>query len=146
VKSVREWCDPDTWTGVVRMKEGALPDLDAWHRDFRNFVGESLKIRGVEVTVVGIVVEVDGKRALRIEDGKTLRLAPLDRKVQWDPKRKAELQATPEECEAYRRLMARIAPKSRRSAKVKVTGPLKAPASKGEETTLTVRTFADVEP
>jgi hypothetical protein len=146
VKSVREWCDPDTWTGVVQMKEGTLPDLEAWDRDFRDFVGESLKIRGVEVTVVGSVVEVDGKPALRIEGGKTLRLAPLDRKVQWDPKRKAEQQATPEEREAHRRLIARIAPKPGRSAKVNVTGPLKAPASKGEETTLTVRTFADVEP
>jgi hypothetical protein len=146
VKSVREWCDPDDWTAEVWMKEGALPDLDAWEAEFRDFVGESLKIRGVEATVVGTLVEVDGKPALRIEGGKTLRLAPLDRKVQWDPKRKAEQQATPEEREAHRRLIARLAPGRDRSAMVKVTGPLKPPASKGEETTLMVRAYIEVEP
>jgi hypothetical protein len=128
------------------MKEGALPDLGAWEAKFREYVGEALEIRGVEVTVVGTLVEVDGKPALRIEGGQTLRLAPLEHKVQWDPKRKAEQQATPEEREAHRRLIARPVPKPGRSAKVKVTGPLKAPASKGEATTLTVRAFAEVEP
>lgn len=128
------------------MKEGTLPDLEAWDAKFREYVGEALKIRGVEVTVVGTLVEVYGKPALRIEGGKTLELAPVEHKVQWDPKRKAEQQATPEEREAHQRLIARPAPKPGRSARVKVTGPLKAPASKGKETTLTVREFAEVEP
>ncbi len=128
------------------MKEGALPDLEAWDAKFRECVGEALKLRGVEVTVVGNLVEVDGKPALRIEGGQTLRLAPLEHKVQWDPKRKDEQQATAEEREAHRRLVARIVLKPARSAKVKVTGPLKASASKGEESILSVRTFAAVEP
>jgi hypothetical protein len=146
VKSVQDWCEPQDWTAEVRMKAGALPDLDAWDRAFRDFVGESLKIRGVEVTVVGIVVEVDGKPALRIEGGKTVRLAPLGRKVQWDPTRKAEQQATPEEREAHRRLVARPAPERGRPSRVKVTGPLKRSASKGEEAIVAVRKFADAEP
>ena len=128
------------------MKKGALPDLDAWDRAFRDFVGESLKIRGVEVTVVGTVVEVGAKPALRLEDGKTLVLVPLGRKVQWDPKRNVEQQATPEERDAHRRLISRHASKEGGPPRVKVTGPFKSPASKGEEPTLMVRTFADAKP
>jgi hypothetical protein len=128
------------------MKEGALPDLDAWDRAFREFVGESLKIRGVELTVVGTVVEVGGKPALHLEDGKTLVLVPLGRKVQWDPKRNVEQQATPEERDAHRRLISRHSSKRGGSIWVKVTGPFKSAASKGEEPTLMVRTFADAKP
>jgi hypothetical protein len=146
VSSVREWCEPDDWTAEVRMKEGARPDLDAWDRAFRDFVGESLKIRGVELTVVGTVVEVGGKPALHLEDGKTLVLVPLGRKVQWDPKRNVEQQATPEERDAHRRLISRHSSKRGGSIWVKVTGPFKSAASKGEEPTLMVRTFADAKP
>jgi hypothetical protein len=146
VNSVREWCEPDDWTAEVRMKEGALPDLDAWDRAFRDFVGESLKIRGVELTVVGTVVEVGGKPALRLEDGKTLVLIPLGRKVQWDPKRNVEQQATPDERDAHRRLISRHSSKQGGPPRVKVTGPFESPVSKGEEPTLMVRTFADAKP
>ena len=127
MKSVREWCDPDARTAEVRLKRGALPDLDAWDKDFRGFVGESMAIRGVEVTVSGILVEVDGKKALRIEDGTTLKLAPLEHKAEWDPKRKTEKRAIAEEREAHRRLVNGPAPKRGRSTKVKVTGPTKRP-------------------
>jgi hypothetical protein len=146
VKSVREWCDPDAWTAEVQLKKGALPDLDAWDKDFRGFVGESMTIRGVEVTVIGTLVEVDSKPNLRIEGGKTLKLAPLEHKVEWDPKRKTEQQATTEEREAHRRLINSSAPKRGRSTKIKVTGPLKRSTSKGEPPTLTVRAFAAVKP
>jgi hypothetical protein len=97
------------------------------------------------VTVVGTLLEVDRKPALRLEGGKTLRLAPLEHKVQWDPKRKAEQQATTEERDAHRRLINCPAPEGGRSTKIKVTGPLKRPKSKGEPLILTIRTFVVVE-
>jgi hypothetical protein len=100
----------------------------------------------VEVTLIGILVEIDGKAALRIEGAKTLELAPLEHKVQWDPTRKAEQEATPEEREAHRRLIARPGPGRMRSAKVKVAGPFKSPTTEGERPTLTVRTFVFTEP
>ena len=128
------------------MKEGTLPDLEMWDKNFRDFVGEAMAIRGVEVTVIGTIVEIDSKPTLRIEGGKTLWLAPLEHKVEWDPKRKAEQEATTEEREAHRRLINSSASEQRRPTKVKVTGPLKRPQLKGERPTLTVRTFAVVKP
>ena len=142
MKTVQDWCDPDNWTAEVQLKECALPDLEVWERNFRDFVGESIAIRGVEVTVVGTVVEVAGKPALRIEGGKTLRLTPLEHKVQWDPKRKAEQNATTEEREAHSRLINHAKLQPGRLARVSITGPLKRANSNGEGPTLTVRTFA----
>jgi hypothetical protein len=138
VKSVGERACGTTWTGELRTHGGRLPDLTAWVRAFREEVGSAFTIRGVEAIVVGRLVEDGGHVAVEVTGtGEVLRLAPLTRKVQWDPERKREQAIAPEEQEAHRRLLATWDRAGRTPANVRITGPLGA----GKRPTLEVREF-----
>jgi hypothetical protein len=101
----------------------------------------------VEVTVVGVLVEVAGRPCLRMVEGdRTLPLARLEHKVQWDPKQKREQPATAEERESYQRLVDHLARENKPLTKVRITGPLKPPDRRGGSPILSVRTFAQLEP
>ncbi len=132
----------ETWTGTVRTRDGGLPNPAAWSREFKDIVGGTFGFRGVEITVEGDLIEVEGRVALKVPGSRTpLRLTPLSRKVQWDPERKCEQAATDLERTAYRRLVDR----ARESVpgptrRIRIVGPLDdtAPA---EQPILGVRDF-----
>ena len=130
VQSVDTRPSLETWTGTIRTKDGALPDPAAWSRRFKDIVGGTFGFRGVEVTVEGDLIEDEGRLALKVPgSGPLLRLAPLGRKVQWDPERKCEQAATDAEKTAYRRLADRAKKASPgRSPRVRIIGPLEGAA------------------
>ncbi len=130
VKSVDTRPSLETWTGTIRTKDGALPDPEAWSREFHAIVGGTFGFRGVEVTVEGDLIDDKGQLALKVSgSGAMLRLAPLGRKVQWDPEKKCEQAATDAEKTAYRRLADRAKEASpSRSPRVRIIGPLEGAA------------------
>src|SRR5258708_6832283 len=90
------------------MKDGRLPDLKAWKRDFPTYVGELFTFVGVEATIDGVLVNVEGEPALKISGSDVvLRLKPLEQKVQWDPERGRPQPATVDEKGAHKHLVAR---------------------------------------
>lgn len=133
----------ETWTGTIRTKNGELPDLKAWTLGFRESVGDAFALRGVEVTVEGTLVAEDGGHlALRLSgSGPALRLKPLCRKIQWEPKRDREQPATEEERNAYRTLTEAEKASPGQNARVRITGPLEE-SPEGGPPVLSVRLFA----
>jgi hypothetical protein len=96
-------------------------------------------VRGVEATIDGELVSLDGKPALKIAGtGEVLRLAPLHRMVQWDTARKREQVPTEKERSAYSKLCAQRRETGR---SIRVVGPLVA-TSTGQLPVLEVRQFA----
>lgn len=141
MKSVSERACGKTWTGEVRTKEGRLPNLAAWSRTFRAEVGNAFTIRGVEATITGRLVENGGHSAIEVAGtGEVVLLAPLKRKVQWDPEQKREQLASTEEQEAHRRLLARWDRSDRQPVDIRITGPI-VQVKDGGRLTLEVRDF-----
>jgi hypothetical protein len=141
VKRVGQKADPKTWTGIVHMKDGRLPDLKAWHRDFPTLVGDLFTLVGVEATIDGVLVEVKGEPALKVSGSDVvLRLQPLKQKIQMDPEARCPQPATASEKEAHQRLLARWAKFSGAPPRVRIVGPLLENAQGGLPI-LTVREF-----
>lgn len=137
MKSVSERPDPRAWTCQIQTKDGRLLSQEALSRCVQE-VGEPFSVRGVEVRVQGRLVEEEGRLLLRLsKTGETLRLAPLRRKVQWDPATKRDHPPTESERRAFQTLSARW--KVRRSPDVQIVGPLR--EENGELLTLEVRQF-----
>ncbi|MFO0968643.1 MAG: hypothetical protein U0793_24055 [Gemmataceae bacterium] len=107
------------------MKDGRLPDLKAWNRDFPRFVGELFTLVGVEGTIDGVLVEVKGEPALKVSGSDVvLRLQPLKQKVHWDPERGRPQPATAAEKTAHHDLVVRWAKHSGPPPSVRIIGPL----------------------
>jgi len=137
VKSVSERADAHTWTCRVQTSDGRLPDMKALARCIRE-VGEPFSVRGVEATVDGLLIEEEGRLTLwATGTGEKLRLAPLRRKVQWDPRAKRDYPPTQRERNAFKNLVAQWKGSSRL---IRIIGPL-AEAGEGEPLTLEVREF-----
>jgi galactose oxidase len=136
VHTVSEKASAETWTCEVRFRDDRVPDLLAFER-YLEESGNGATLRGVEATFEGWLKEEEGDLWLLRPEGERLRLAPLARKVQWDPKPGRERPMTPGERDAYARLRSgwRSA-----SAAAEVTGPLR-PGGPGEAYVLEVRAF-----
>jgi hypothetical protein len=145
VESVDREPSLETWTGTLRTKDGIVPDPAAWSREFKDIVGGTFGFRGVEVIVEGDLKEDQGHLTLKVPGSSTLiRLAPLGRKIQWDPERKCEQAPTDAERTAYRRLADRVKETSTsngRSSRIRIIGPLEG-AVPGEQPMLAVRDFS----
>jgi hypothetical protein len=136
--------EPDTRTDTceVRMRENWMPDPGMFARNFTNMhIG--VDVRGVEVAVHGFVERLGTNLVLRLPGLETaMYLAPLTRKVQWDPKRKHPQPATRAERKAFARLEARF---TGRQLPMRVVGPLISVATpNNRHLVLEVRTFESV--
>lgn len=141
VESIGEQPSISTQTCEARMKDGRLPDLEALSRLVQG-LGIGARLRGVEATVEGELVEERGDLVFRLaRTGQPLRLAPLGRVVQWNFKNRRPARAARSEREAYRRLVGRVGPRARR---VRITGPL-VPQDDRTSPVLEVRRY-DLEP
>ncbi|MDQ3802366.1 MAG: DUF1929 domain-containing protein [Acidobacteriota bacterium] len=79
--------DADDSTAEVFLKDERLPALDRWGEQFRSFVNGTYELRGVEVTLRGVIEELDGELFLAASGLRpSVHLAPLaaEDKVQWD--------------------------------------------------------------
>ena len=141
VKTVSERCDPENWTGTIELREGVLPDLGDWSRDFQSVVRRTFALRGVEVTVEGDVSRAEGRPVFHLSQGGLIRLAPLEGKIQWDSDHKRERSATADERTAHARLSALLAKSKAPLTQVRITGLLEAATRRGGPPTLHVREF-----
>jgi hypothetical protein len=126
-----QYVDPipaaDNATATVFLEDERLPTLDRWEEQFRRMVNSSYVLRGVEVSVEGIIEAPDGELFLigsgRRPSVQLVPLAPAD-KIQWDHRTGAPKPPKSEEADAYERLAADSGNLAN-TQRVRVTGPLK---------------------
>jgi len=117
----------DDSTAEVFLKDESLPALDRWDERFRSIVDGRYVLRGLEVTLQGVIEERDGQLFLAASGPRPrVLLGPLAAadKIQWN--RAAGVPKPLEEAEAL--AYERLAAASRDLAdgqQVSVTGPLK---------------------
>jgi hypothetical protein len=130
----------DNSTAEVFLEDDRLPNLDLWEDQFKAIVNGTYELRGVEVTLRGIIEERDGVLFLAPTGRRPgVTLAPLtpDVKIQWNHTNRNRRPLQPDEAVAYQKLAATFdqLPSDQRMT---VTGPLE---QAGEEYRLHVRQF-----
>jgi len=127
VDLVNPIANADDSTAEVFLKDESLPALDRWDERFRSIVDGRYVLRGLEVTLQGVIEERDGQLFLTASGPRPrVLLGPLAAadKIQWN--RAAGVPKPLEEAEAL--AYERLAAASRDLAdgqQVSVTGPLK---------------------
>jgi galactose oxidase len=117
----------DDSTAEVFLEDGRVPALDRWDEQFRSIVSGRYELRGIEVTLQGVIDERDGSLFLagsgQRPDVQLAPLAPED-KIQWDHAAQARQPLEEGEMLAYETLAAaaRNLPDGRQ---LTITGPLK---------------------
>ncbi len=126
VQAVDPIPDAQNSTAKVFLKDERLPPFDRWQEQFQRLVNGTYELRGVELTLDGLIGTRYGRLFLGgHEERPPVELLPLEEidKVQWDRSTGAPKALEPEESTAYERLAAeseRLLGKQR----VTVTGPL----------------------
>ena len=130
----------DDSTAEVFLKDERLPALDQWDEQFRRIVNGTYEIRGVEVTLRGVIEHRDGKLFLaRTERRPSVQLAPLPArdKIQWNHSMRERKPLEGDEALAYKKLAA-MSTALPYGQQVTITGPLK---QIGADYELNVRLF-----
>jgi galactose oxidase len=132
LESVRLVADtPDKYncTFDVRLEVAELPDIERWKKQLKEVVGEAFVFRGIEVTIMGTVVDRSGTLVLEAEEPKKpITFAPLENKLQWNFRKTSSRQPEPKEADAYRQLAAECREAPAQRAKFEITGPLRSTA------------------
>ena len=140
VDAVRPIADAATSTADIYLGHEGVPDVELWAGQFKAKANGSYDIRGFEVTVSGRLDERDGRPRL-VGPGRAFDVAlqPIGRteKVQWDWARRAPALPTPDEADAFDRMVASGAGAGG-AATFRVTGPLR---SEADGPVLYVRSF-----
>jgi hypothetical protein len=126
IEKVRRIPNSKDSTAFVYLEDDALPDLELWRQEFADIANGSYDLRGIELTLDGMVTENHGLLTLAANATRPeVVLAPLQGpdKVQWDIKTRENWPMTPEEETAYERLSAKLAGAAA-GASVEVVGPL----------------------
>jgi galactose oxidase len=127
VDSVYKVPDAQNSTAQVFLKDGGLPDIDAWRQQFADAANGSYQFRGVEVTLTGVLGSADGRLELRIPSADTtiaLRSIGESVKVQWDAAAKQPQDSSAEELQCYSSLQASYPQLAGVEKELRVTGPL----------------------
>jgi hypothetical protein len=117
----------DDSTAEVFLKDERLPALDQWDEQFRRIVNGTYEMRGVEVTLRGVIEHRDGKLFLaRSGQRPSVQLAPLPAKdkIQWNHSMRERKPLEGDEALAYEKLAA-LSAGSTAGQQVTITGPLK---------------------
>lgn len=128
VRLVRPVPNPEDSTAFVYLEHDGLPDLDAWSTEFARMANGTHILRGVEVTVTGLL-EMRPKGGL-VMDGNDVRppllLQPMEAadKLQWDASKRAPQPLEPLEQDAYPRLLEQVK-NAGGSLNAIITGPLR---------------------
>ena len=113
----------DASTAEVFLKDQSLPALEQWDKQFRGIVNGTYELRGVEVTLQGIVHKRDDQFFLSHPDKPEVQLVPLSvEKIQWNRAKGAAEPPSEEELSAYEKLANGFL---NLEQEVTVTGPLK---------------------
>ncbi|KAK4209410.1 hypothetical protein QBC37DRAFT_450509 [Rhypophila decipiens] len=134
----------DATASVYLTSDITLPDIEKWREEFSRTVNASYKMRGIELTLSGVVAKTGDKLVL-VETGREeLTLGPFTKEsqVRWDNERSAPKGVTKEEMGAYTRLDAEMKKHSGGKFQVQATGTLqKQAAMDGGKFLLEVREF-----
>jgi hypothetical protein len=117
----------DDSTAEVFLEDERVPALDRWDEQFRTIVSGRYELRGIEVTLHGVIDERDGKLFLASSGQRPeIQLAPLaaQDKIQWDHAAKTRKPAEEGEMLAYGTLAAAARNLPDRQ-QLTVTGPLR---------------------
>lgn len=133
---------PDIANSIVfvYLKQDTLPDLDLWRDEFAKVINGSYTMRGIEITLSGLVTEELAKLTLTgTETRPEVVLSPLQAadKIQWDIRTRAAKPMSKQEASAFDELSAALVDHPE-GAKVQVTGTLK---KHGADFFLEVREF-----
>ncbi|KAK5652039.1 hypothetical protein OQA88_10942 [Cercophora sp. LCS_1] len=110
----------------VYLEQDNLPDLNKWRKEFAKTVNTSYEMRGIELTLSGVVSLKQDKLTLAgTSTRQELVLAPFTEasQIKWDVVAKAARPVSEGEAAAYERLADALA-KHAAEAKVEVTGTL----------------------
>ena len=117
----------DDSTAEVFLEDGRVPALDRWDEQFRSIVSGRYELRGIEVTLRGVIDERDGKLFLAGSGRRPeVQLAPLaaEDKIQWDHAAQARKPLEEGEMLAYETLAA-AARNLPDGQQLTITGPVK---------------------
>jgi galactose oxidase len=129
-------------TAYVYLEKDGLPDLDLWPREFAKIANGTHYLRGVEVTVTGVLdIRQLGSLVMRGSDSRPPlfleAIEPAD-KIQWDAVTATTKPLEPAERSAYSDLLERL-----KTAGGSLTGTVTGPLQKsGSEYVLEVRRFS----
>jgi galactose oxidase len=140
IKIVRPFPDAIDSLAFVCLQEDLLPDLDEWRIQFAKYVNGSYNMRGIEMTISGLVTEHHGRPTLTgTATRPELPLTQLQaaNKVQWNIKTRDNRPASDFEASAFDRLVIALID-CPTGVTVQVTGPL---MKNGEDFLLQVRGF-----
>ena len=115
VDVVRPLPSQDDSLAFVYLKQDVLPDIDVWTREFETVANQTYTLRGIEMTLSGLVTKKQPGDAKRLALAGTstrpeLFLAPFqaDSKIEWDREKKAPKPMSDAEAGAYDRLFAAL--------------------------------------
>jgi galactose oxidase len=140
IEVVRPVSDAADSIAFVYLQRDILPDLDVWRDQFAKVINGTYIMRGIEMTLSGLVTEEFARLTLSgTATRPDLVLAPLQAadKIQWDIRTRANRPMTDAEASEFARLSAALVARPA-GATVQVTGPLK---KNGTEFFLEVRQF-----
>ena len=96
---------------VYLKDDDTIPDIDKWRTEFEGVVNKGYHLRGIELTLTGVVTEDEGRLELADTSNRpAVSLAPFQASSQlkWDMKAKAAQPITDVEAGAYERLVAKM--------------------------------------
>lgn len=140
VDSVRPIADAATSTAELYLDHHGLPDIASWSDEFKAKANGSYRIRGFEVTISGQLIVRDNSMQLKSADGAfNVVLEPIGKseKVQWDWTRNSPELPTPDEVNAFERLIA-AGTDVNSDARFRITGRLR---QEGGISSIFVRSF-----
>src|SRR5262249_6138569 len=129
-------------TGFVYLKDAGLPDIEAWPAEFTKMANTVHRIRGVEISVEGVVRDLGGGALIIQGDDSrpSMLLQPIQPgdKIQWNAANAAPHPLTPDEQKAYESLEGDVK-EGGGALQATVTGPLQ---KSGQGHILKVRHFS----
>ncbi|KAK3322855.1 hypothetical protein B0H66DRAFT_620679, partial [Apodospora peruviana] len=113
----------DSTAHVYLADDSVLPDIDKWRKEFSQTVNASYDMRGIEMTLSGVLGRKGDHVLTLVTNVKELLLAPYKQasQIRWDYLTKAPRPVTDAEVAAYKRLEEE---QGKGSKKVQVTGTL----------------------
>jgi len=114
----------DSTAHVYLTDDNILPDIDKWRREFAQTINASYDMRGIEMTLSGMLAKKGDQQrlALTLGNGKELPLTPYQQasQIRWDYLKKAPQPVTDTETGAYKHLEVAQS----KGKRVQVTGTL----------------------
>jgi hypothetical protein len=100
--------DAEDSTAQVFLTHDGLPALDTWDQQFHQIVNGTYELRGVEVTLIGSILERDGQYSLTPTDHRpSILLHPLAEaeKIQWNHRTRTPKPPSDDEYRAFEKLI-----------------------------------------